>query len=334
MRLIRDIDHFLNAERLEARPDALWYSLRSFAIRRRVPLAFAAAVLIGAGPVVVGRCSSLPPCRRRPSRRRSSRPGVRSPCCPSRTRVPTPSLDFLRLALPDEIATILSHIRSVSVRPFATTSRYGEPTVDPQQAGREMRAGTVVTGHFLRAGDALRITLEAIDVESNRSLWRDTLDVPAGNLIATQTQIGLRVRGGLAAALGWPASTASAAPTDEEAYGLFLRTAALTLDPANNASRDPRAGAVGRSRSYLSAGVGGPGAPLLRREPLRVRRSKRHGPLRGRHGTSRPSSTPTTWRPRPGWSWVEPSEAIWSRRTDRPSNWCAVARTASMRTSC
>ena len=112
-----------------------------------------------------------------------------------------------------------------------------------------MRAATVVTGHFLRAGTCCRITLEAIDVESNRSLWRDTLDVPAGNLVATQTQIGLRVRGGLAAALGWPASTAAAAPTDEEAYGLFLRTAALDAGSGQQRPCYRHARTVGRARS-------------------------------------------------------------------------------------
>jgi serine/threonine protein kinase len=230
--LIRDIDHFLSAERLEARPDAMWYSLRSYAVRRRVPLAFAAAVLLGAAlsSWALLKLAAVPAAPIAASEQQTWRTVA---VLPFQNSGADSSLDFLRLALPDEIATILSHIRSVSVRPFATTSRY-EPSVEPQQAGREMRAGTVVTGHFLRAGDALRITLEAIDVESNRSLWRDTLNVPSGNLIATQAQIGLRVRGGLADALGWPPSTAPAAPTDEEAYGLFLRTAALTLDPANN----------------------------------------------------------------------------------------------------
>ncbi|MGB9236237.1 MAG: serine/threonine-protein kinase, partial [Terriglobales bacterium] len=33
-------------------------------------------------------------------------------------------VDFLRLALPDEIATDLSYVRSLSIRPFATTSKY------------------------------------------------------------------------------------------------------------------------------------------------------------------------------------------------------------------
>ena len=137
--LIRDIDHFLSAERLEARPDALWYSLRSYAVRRRVPLAFAAAVLLGAAlsSWALLRLAAVPAAPIAASEQQTWRTVA---VLPFQNAGTDSSLDFLRLALPDEISTILSHIRSVSVRPFATTSRYGEPSVEPQQAGREMRA--------------------------------------------------------------------------------------------------------------------------------------------------------------------------------------------------
>jgi len=107
------------------------------------------------------------------------------------------SIDFLRLALPDEITTILSYTRSLSIRPFATTSKYVEPNLDLQKAGQEMRVASIVTGHFLKAGEQLQITLEAVEVENNRLLWRDTLNVPAQNMIAMQEQIAARARGGL-----------------------------------------------------------------------------------------------------------------------------------------
>ncbi len=81
--------------------------------------------------------------------------------------------DFLRLALPDEIATALSYVRSLSIRPFATSSKYTAAGVDLQQAGREMRVTDVVAGHYIKEGDQLEITLEAVDVENNRTLWRN-----------------------------------------------------------------------------------------------------------------------------------------------------------------
>jgi len=59
------------------------------------------------------------------------------------------NIDFLRLALPDEIATTLSHVQSFSIRPFATTSKYNNPDVDLQQAGRAMGVTSIVTGHYL-----------------------------------------------------------------------------------------------------------------------------------------------------------------------------------------
>ena len=82
--------------------------------------------------------------------------------------------DFLRLALPDEIATALSYVHSLSIRPFTTTSKYSSQSLDLQQAGREMRVTDIVTGHYVKEGNQLQVTLEAVDVENNRTLWRDT----------------------------------------------------------------------------------------------------------------------------------------------------------------
>jgi len=146
------------------------------------------------------------------------------------------SVDFLRLALPDEIATALSYVRALSIRPFATTSKYTGASLDLQQAGREMRVADIVTGHFLKEGDQLQITLEAIDVENNRTVWRDTLNVAAPDMIAMRGQITMKVRQGLVPALGvgTESTETSTRPKNEEAYDLYLRSVALPHDPAPN----------------------------------------------------------------------------------------------------
>jgi len=146
------------------------------------------------------------------------------------------SLDFLRLALPDEIGTTLSYKRSLSIRPFATTSKYTESNLDLQRAGREMGVSTIVTGHFLKGGDQLQVTLEAVDVESNRLLWRDTLDVPAENMIAMQQQITATAREGLAPVFGSSsfAADTAARPQNEEAYDLYLHSIPVPGDPVPN----------------------------------------------------------------------------------------------------
>jgi eukaryotic-like serine/threonine-protein kinase len=144
--------------------------------------------------------------------------------------------DFLRLALPDEIATALSYVHSLSIRPFATTSKFSGPGVDLEQAGKEMRVSNIVTGHYLKEGDQIQITLEAVDVANNRTVWRDTLTVAAPDLIAMRSQITAKVRQGLVPALGAGTDSASGAthPKSEEAYDLYLRSVSLPHDAAPN----------------------------------------------------------------------------------------------------
>jgi eukaryotic-like serine/threonine-protein kinase len=165
-------------------------------------------------------------------------------------------VDFLRLALADEIATSLSYVRSLSIRPFATTSKYDSPTLDLQEAGKAMHVTNVVTGHYMKEGDQLQITLEAVDVADNRTMWRDTMTVAAPDMIAMRNQITAKVRQGLVPALGAGTDSGEAAtrPKNEEAYDLYLRSIALPHDPLPN--KDAIAmleRAVGLDPSYAPA---------------------------------------------------------------------------------
>jgi len=145
-------------------------------------------------------------------------------------------LDFLRLALADEIATSLSYVQTLSIRPFSTSSKYDSPTVDAQQAGQAMHVSDVVTGHFLKEGPQLQITLEAVDVENNRTIWRDTMNVASTDLIAMRNEITSKVRQSLVPALGAGQNSAQGAtrPKNEEAYDLYLRSIAMPHDPQPN----------------------------------------------------------------------------------------------------
>jgi TolB-like protein len=145
-------------------------------------------------------------------------------------------VDFLRLALADEIATALSYVRSLSIRPFATSSKYDSPTLDLQEAGRAMHVTDVVTGHYMKQGDQLQITLEAVDIADNRTVWRDTMTVAAPDMIAMRSQITAKVRQGLVPALGAGTDSSESAthPKNEEAYDLYLRSISLSHDPLPN----------------------------------------------------------------------------------------------------
>ena len=190
--------------------------------------ALAAAVLLAAGAVWWA------------THRRSSAKPVSGPTTlailPFQNLGADNSTDYLKLALPDEIATTLSYIPSLAIRPFASTLKYGKPDVDPQAAGKELSVASVLSGHFLREGDRLQVTLEVIDTDSNRVLWRDTLAAPATDAIGLREQITSRIRQGLFPVLGGSSASGESAtrPKNQEAYELFLRAGAITTDPAPN----------------------------------------------------------------------------------------------------
>jgi tetratricopeptide (TPR) repeat protein len=114
------------------------------------------------------------------------------------------------------------------------TGKYDRSDIDLQAAAREMHAESVVSGRYMKVGGRLHVTLEAVDAERNHVMWRDAFDAPAESLIAAQVHIALRVRGGLAPALGASRMDTAVEPHNEEAYQLYLRSAALPMEPAFN----------------------------------------------------------------------------------------------------
>jgi TolB-like protein/tetratricopeptide (TPR) repeat protein len=235
--LIRDVDRFLAEQPLHARPDDVMYKLRKFAQRNKQALAASilAVVVVGGLALIAGLVVGLRVFRDESVAAAGERRPRTLAVLPFRNVGAEDQLDFLRLALPDEIATVLSRIPDLAVRPTTATSRYVDASLDAREIGRDLQVESIVSGQFVRAGDQLRITLEATDVDSNRILWRDSVDAPTQSLIATHIQIALRVREGLAPVLGVTATSSIRPPTSEEAYNLFLRSTTFPYGSNQNA---------------------------------------------------------------------------------------------------
>ena len=124
-------------------------------------------------------------------------------------------LDYLRLALADEVATALSSTPSLAVRPMASSRRFAGGEGSFQEAGRQLRAGGIVTGHFSIHESELRVTVEAVEVDGNRLLWRDTIAARTADSIGLRDRLTSRIRDGLLPALGTAAPTAVACPAAE-----------------------------------------------------------------------------------------------------------------------
>jgi serine/threonine protein kinase/TolB-like protein len=235
--LIRDVDRFLAEQPLEARPDSVGYRLGKFARRNRQVLAASiAAVLVAGGLALAVGLALAPRIFDVASVPAAAETRTRTiAVLPFQNVAAEDGIDYLRLALPDEIAATLSRVPDLAVRPMTTANGYEDASVDPREAGRLLNVESLVTGRFVRAGEQLRITMQAIDIVSNRILWRDTVEAPAQSLIATQIQIALRVRDGLVPVLGMTATEGAPQPANEDAYRLFLRSTALPFGASHNA---------------------------------------------------------------------------------------------------
>jgi TolB-like protein len=142
--------------------------------------------------------------------------------------------DYLKMAVPDELITILSRSPSLAVRPFAMTRRF-TADVDPQATGKALRVENVITGSYRETGGQVEMTVETIDVERNDVVWRDSLAVPAENLIAMRNELSARVRQDLLPKLNVANGVAdNNTPKNSEAYALFLQAGAFATEGTPN----------------------------------------------------------------------------------------------------
>src|SRR6201999_687443 len=117
-----------------------------------------------------------------------------------------------------------TYTRTLDVRPSSLTRKYAKGDTDPQKVGREVHVATVLTGHFVKQGDNLLVTLEAIDVHDNRLLWQTNFTAPANDLIALQSDMTAQIRQGLLPTLGVAGGVLATGtqPKNPEAYDLYL----------------------------------------------------------------------------------------------------------------
>jgi TolB-like protein len=146
------------------------------------------------------------------------------------------SVDYLRFALADELTSVLTYSRSLDVRPSSVTRKYVESDLDPHKVGQQLHVGKLLTGHFMRQGEQLTVTLEAIDVSNDRLLWQGSASASVNDLISLQGQLSTQVQQGLLPALGVAGGTLTTAsrPKSQEAYDLYLHSLALPHDPEPN----------------------------------------------------------------------------------------------------
>ncbi len=192
------------------------------AMGRRLPATWISAVLALA---LVGSAAGwLLTKRKTQSVQQLARPATVA-VLPFRNATGDANLDYLSTALPDEVITTLSYAPTLNVRPFSASQRYGGLNSDPHQAGEELKVTDVVTGHFLRQGDRLGVTLEVVDVAKDEMSWRGSVQAGASDMVGLRQEMTAALQRGLLPALGVSnVELSMTKPKDREAYGLYLRS--------------------------------------------------------------------------------------------------------------
>ncbi len=227
--LISDLDHYLKHEPLDAHPDRAVYVASKFLRRHWAAVsatALVAALLLFAGTLALTLRTNGPAINTRPRT---------VAVLPFSNTGSDHSMDFLGTTIPDEIARVLGYSHSLTVRPFDGS----RPQTDPSKAGRALGVASVVTGHFLKEGDQLQVTIDALDVQASHSLWRNVFIIPAANTIRLEGEIASRTRNGLGPILGAKEFAlapliggdmvieSANRPKNQQAYDLFLRAMAM-----------------------------------------------------------------------------------------------------------
>ena len=147
-----------------------------------------------------------------------------------------PGNDYLRLALADEVSGVLTHTRSLEVRPMSATQKYTGKDVDVRKVGRDVHVANLLTGHYMRQGENLLVTLEVVEVKEERALWQGSVSVASQDILSLQSKLSAQIAQGLLPALGRGMGGLESAtkPKNAEAYDLYLRSAAIPHDTGPN----------------------------------------------------------------------------------------------------
>jgi serine/threonine protein kinase/tetratricopeptide (TPR) repeat protein len=101
--------------------------------------------------------------------------------------------EFLSVGIADAMITRLSGIRRLAVRPTSAILRYGEPAINPLQAGKELTVDFVLDGRIKILGKRIRVSLQLLDVANATSIWAEQFDETFTDALELEDSISAKV---------------------------------------------------------------------------------------------------------------------------------------------
>jgi DNA-binding winged helix-turn-helix (wHTH) protein/TolB-like protein/lipoprotein NlpI len=154
-----------------------------------------------------------------------TQPARRLAVLPFRNLKPDAATDYLGFPLADAIITKLEYVSSLTVRPSSYISKYRHQELEMRAVAAELNADTLLVGSYLKEANHLRVTVQLIDMQNDRLLWKDEIDLPDTGQLIVQDRVAQEIINGLQLTL---TSAESArlkrdVPDNAQAYEYYLR---------------------------------------------------------------------------------------------------------------
>lgn len=104
-----------------------------------------------------------------------------------------PAHNYLGLGMAEAVATRLTAIPQITVRPTSAVAKYSNPDRDPLAAARELQVDAVLTGRIQQYEKRIRVTVQLYRVSDGASVWADKFDDYFTNIFAVQDSISEKV---------------------------------------------------------------------------------------------------------------------------------------------
>jgi serine/threonine protein kinase/tetratricopeptide (TPR) repeat protein len=116
--------------------------------------------------------------------------GIRSlVVLPFENRSGDPAQEFFADGMTDALITDLAQIEALRVISRTSAMRFKGTHPPLSKIARELRVDGVVEGSALRVGDRVRITVDLVDVASDRSLWAKSYERGLTDILALQSEV-------------------------------------------------------------------------------------------------------------------------------------------------
>ena len=132
--------------------------------------------------------------------------------------------DYLSDGLAESLIFRLSQLPGLKVSPASSVIRYKGKDTDTTKIGSDLGVDAVMTGRLVKRGDNLNITVELVDVRTNKSLWGEQYERKMSELLATQREIATTITQKLQLKLSGNEKGIAKKYTDNnDAYQLYLK---------------------------------------------------------------------------------------------------------------